>query len=153
MAGEGADGTTTTEGNADPDRTAGQRAATPGPGEASAGIPAGAAPSGAVAAGSVPEDAVDATTQAPGGPQSGEQTARVVPGQPPGPAVAPVPAPGAGPGVSAPAVSTAQAASPDDGIHQQDKEPGSDATTSSSGAWTALAVPGKPDGEVDTRAR
>ena len=153
MTHDGTDGTTVTEGNPDPDRTAGQAPATPGPGVASAGIPAGAEPSGAVSAGSVPEDAVDSTTDAPGGPQGGEQSARVVPGQPPGPAVPPVPAPGAGPGVTAPAVMAAQAASPEDGIHQQDKDPGSESTTTSSGAWTALAVPGKPDGEVDTRAR
>ena len=147
------DGTTMTDSTPDPDREAGQASATPGPGVASAGIPAGAAPSGAVSAGSVPEDGVDATTTTSGGPQSGEQTARVVPGQGPGPAVPPVPTPGAGIGVTSPGVQAAQAASPQDGIHAQDKAAGSDATTTSPGAWTATAVPGKPDGEVDTRAR
>ena len=147
------DGTTMTDSTPDPDRAAGQPSATPGPGVASAGVPAGAAPSGAVSAGSTPEDAVDGTTTTAGGPQAGEETARVVPGQPPGAAVPPVPTPGAGIGVTSPGVQTAQAASPEDGIDHQDKAAGSDATTTSSGAWTALAVPGKPDGEVDTRAR
>jgi hypothetical protein len=133
-------------------RPAGQPPATPGPGAASAGIPSGGAPSGAVSPGTVPEDGHDETATSPGGPQYGEQSARVVPGQPPGAAVPPVPAPGAV-GVTAPAVQASQAASPADGIHAQDKEPDSDASTSSPGSWTSLAVPGKPDGEVDTRAR
>jgi hypothetical protein len=147
------DGTTMTDSTPDPDRAAGQPSATPGPGAASAGIPSGAAPSGAVSAGSVPEDAVDESTATSGGPVAGEQSARVIPGQGAGPAVPPVPTPGAGVGVSTPEVQAAQAASPEDGIDHQDKAAGSDATTTSSGAWTALAVPGKPDGEVDTRAR
>jgi hypothetical protein len=38
-------------------------------------------------------------------------------------------------------------------VHAGDKAEGSDASISSPGAWTAAAVPGKPDGEVDTRSR
>lgn len=57
-------------------------------------------------------------------PAADEQAPRVVPGQP-----------------------------SEDGIDAQDKGPDSDATTTSPGAWTVLAVPGKPDGEVDTRPR
>ena len=133
---------------ADSDRPSHQAPAAPGPGVASAGTPSGAAPSGAVSAGSTPAD-----PQSTDASSSDEQEARVVPGQGPGPAVPPVPPPGAGVGVSTPEVKAAQAASPEDGIHQQDKAADSDATTTSSGAWTALAPPGKPDGEVDTRAR
>lgn len=137
---------------ADDGRPAGQPPATPGPGAASAGIPSGGSPSGATSAGTVPEDGRDESAGSPEGPQYGEQAARVVPGQGPGASVPPVPAPGAV-GVTAPAVSTSQAASPEDGIHAGEKEPGSDASVSSPGSWTSLAVPGKPDGEVDTRAR
>lgn len=142
----------TPTGTDDATRTSGLPPATPGPGGAAAGVPAGDAPSGAVEAGAVPQDGVDETSESPGGPQYGEQSARVVPGQPPGAAVPPVPAPGA-PGMSAPAVQAAQAARPEDDLHAQEKDAGSDATTSSPGAWTGLAVPGKPDGEVDTRSR
>ena len=125
-----------------------QAPATDGPGVASAGIPAGAAPSGAVSPGS----SGDEPAAAPAAP-SDEQAPRAVPGQGTGPVVPPVPTPGAGIGVSTPGVQVGQAASPEDGIDAQDKAPDSDATTTSPGAWTALAVPGKPDGEVDTRAR
>lgn len=141
-----------TQQHADDGRAAGQPPATPGPGAASAGIPSGGSPSAATGAGTVPEDGRDESAGSPEGPQYGEQSARVVPGQEPGPAVPPVPAPGAV-GVTAPAVQASQAASPEDGIHAQDKEPDSDASTSSPGSWTSLAVPGKPDGEVDTRSR
>lgn len=65
--------------------------------------------------------------------------------------VQPVPAPGHKDSSAGPGVRTAQGASPEDGIHQGDKEPGSDASITSAGAWTALAAPGAPDGEVDTR--
>ena len=41
---------------------------------------------------------------------------------------------------------------PEDGIHAGDKAPDSDASVTSPGAWTALAAPGAPDGEVDTRS-
>ena len=50
--------------------------------------------------------------------------------------VAPVPAPGSEDSSAGPGVRTAQGAEPDD---------------SSPGAWTALAAPGKPDGEVAPR--
>lgn len=66
-------------------------------------------------------------------------------------AVAPVPAPGHDDSSAGPGVRTAQGASPEDGIHAGDKDEGSDSSVSSPGAWTALAAPGKPDGEVDTR--
>ena len=66
--------------------------------------------------------------------------------------VAPVPAPGHPDSSAGPGVRTAQGASPEDGVHAGDKDAGSDASVSSPGAWTALAAPGKPDGEVDTRA-
>jgi hypothetical protein len=65
--------------------------------------------------------------------------------------VQPVPAPGDKDSSAGPGVRTAQGASPEDGIHHADKAPGSDASVTSSGAWTALAAPGSPDGEVDTR--
>ncbi len=66
-------------------------------------------------------------------------------------AVAPVPAPGHDDSSAGPGVRTAQGASPEDGVHAGDKAEGSDSSVSSPGAWTALAAPGKPDGEVDTR--
>ncbi len=62
-----------------------------------------------------------------------------------------VPAPGHRDSSAGPGVRTAQGASPEDGITQADKAPGSDASVTSAGAWTALAAPGHPDGEVDTR--
>jgi hypothetical protein len=87
------------------------------------------------------------------GPQVSDDGAHAVPGQPPGTPVQPVPAPGAAPGVSAPAVHASQGPAPEDGVHAAEKTPGSDASISSPGAWSSLAVPGKPDGEVDTRSR
>ena len=65
--------------------------------------------------------------------------------------VQPVPAPGHRDSSAGPGVRTAQGASPEDGIVQEDKAPGSDASVTSAGAWTAIAAPGAPDGEVDTR--
>ena len=64
-----------------------------------------------------------------------------------------VPAPGSPDSSAGAGVRVAQGASPEDGIDAGDKASGSDASVSSPGAWTALAVPGKPDGEVDTRSR
>ena len=66
--------------------------------------------------------------------------------------VSAVPAPGSSDSSAGPGVRTAQGASPEDGIVQGDKAPGSDASVTSAGAWTALAAPGRPDGEVDTRS-
>jgi hypothetical protein len=139
--------------NEDQDSTAAQAPATAGPGAASAGIPSGGGPSGAVEAGHVPEDARDEQVAVERGPASGGESAQAVPGQPPVPQVPPVPVPGAAPGTSVPGVQAAQASSPEDGVVGGEKAPGSDASVSSPGAWTALAVPGKPDGEVDTRSR
>lgn len=82
----------------------------------------------------------------------GSGPAQAVPGQPPGSPVSPVPSPGEAPGTATPGVQAAQGASPQDGVHAGDKAEDSDAATSSPGAWTALAPPGKPDGEVDTRS-
>lgn len=87
-----------------------------------------------------------------GYPHGGDpSSAHPTPGQP-GAQAPPVPAPGMAPGTTTPGVQTAQGASPQDGIHADDKAAGSDASTTSPGAWTALAPPGKPDGEVDTRS-
>jgi hypothetical protein len=80
-----------------------------------------------------------------------DQTA--VPGRAPEGAGSPVPATGGTPGSSTPGVLAAQGPSPDDGISAGDQAEGSDASVTSPGAWTAAAVPGKPDGEVDTRRR
>ncbi len=63
-----------------------------------------------------------------------------------------VPAPGHADSSAGAGVRTAQGESPEDGIHAGDKKPDSDASVTSPGAWTALAAPGKPDGEVDTRS-
>ncbi len=68
------------------------------------------------------------------------------------PDVQAVPAPGHADSSAGPGVRKAQGASPEDGITAGDKAPGSDASVSSPGAWTALAAPGAPDGEVDTRS-
>jgi len=88
----------------------------------------------------------------PGGGSANPVTPGQAVGQPGSQGVQPVPTPGA-PGSSAgPGVRTAQAASPEDGIAQGDKAPDSDSSITSSGAWTALAAPGAPDGEVDTRS-
>lgn len=85
-----------------------------------------------------------------GDPQQ-EPATPVTPGQDADDPVAPVPAPG-DPGSSAGAgVRAAQGPSPQDGIPAGEKAPDSDASVSSPGAWTAVAAPGKPDGEVDTR--
>ena len=78
-------------------------------------------------------------------------TGAVPPGQDPAAPVAPVPAPGDPEGSAAPGVRTAQGASPEDGVHAGEKAEGSDSSVTSPGAWTAIAAPGKPDGEVDTR--
>lgn len=75
----------------------------------------------------------------------------VTPAQDPAAPVAPVPAPGHADSSAGPGVRVAQGASPEDGVHAGEKEEGSDASVSSPGAWTAIAAPGKPDGEVDTR--
>jgi hypothetical protein len=131
--------------------TAAQAPATGGPGAAAAGVPAGGAPSGAVEAGHLPEDARDDRVPVDRGPEG--DGARAVPGQAPTSQAPPVPVPGAAAGTSVPGVQAAQGPSPEDGIHAGDKAAGSDASVSSPGAWTALAVPGKPDGEVDTRSR
>jgi hypothetical protein len=136
-----------------PQDEAAQSPATGGPGAAAAGVPSGGAPSGDSAPGTVPEDARDDRVATDRGPQAGGDGARAVPGQPPGPAVPPVPVPGDAPGVALPGVQASQAASPQDGIHAGDKDADSDASVSSPGAWTAIAAPGKPDGEVDTRSR
>ena len=85
----------------------------------------------------------DSSTQAEANP--------VTPAQDTDAPVAPVPAPGHEDSSAGTGVRTAQAASPEDGIHGADQGEGSDASISSPGAWTALAAPGKPDGEVDTR--
>ena len=81
-----------------------------------------------------------------------DQPDPVQPGQDPDTPVAPVPAPGHADSSAGPGVRTAQGASPEDGVHAGDKAPGSDSAVSSPGAWTAIAAPGKPDGETDTRA-
>ena len=76
----------------------------------------------------------------------------VQPGQESDAPVAAVPAPGHADSSAGAGVRTAQGASPEDGVHAGEKAEGSDASVSSPGAWTAVAAPGKPDGEVDTRA-
>ena len=73
------------------------------------------------------------------------------PGQAGSAGVQAVPSPGSSNSSAGPGVRTAQGASPKDGIHAGDKAPGSDASVTSPGAWTARAAPGAPDGEVDTR--
>ena len=113
---------------------------------ASAGTPNGRSPSGATSPGVTPADA-----GASPGPD--EQADTQVPGQAPGSAQSPVPSPGDVAGASLPAVAAGQGASPETGIHQGEKAPGSDAATASPGAYVALAPQGHPDGEVDTRAR
>lgn len=118
---------------------------------ASAGTQNGRSPSGATSPGTTPADAGPADAEPAGAdaaPPEGQ-----VPGQQPGAAVSPVPSPGDVPGASVPRVAAAEGASPADGIHQGDKEPGSDSSVASPGAYVALAAQGHPDGEVDTRAR
>jgi hypothetical protein len=114
---------------------------------ASAGTPGGRAPSGATSPGTTPADA------APESGNGNELDETQVPGQLPGTDASPVPSPGDVPGASLPAVAAGQGPSPETGIDQGDKAPGSDATTASPGAYVALSPPGHPDGEVDTRAR
>ena len=97
----------------------------------------------------MPDDAQKTTTEQ-AGTDGGANP--VQPAQDPDAPVAAVPAPGHADSSAGPGVRTAQGASPEDGIHAGDKAEGSDASVSSPGAWTALAAPGKPDGEVDTRA-
>ncbi|HEU0102738.1 MAG TPA: hypothetical protein VFR07_10510 [Mycobacteriales bacterium] len=116
---------------------------TPG---SSAGTVHGRSPSGATSPGTTPADA------APTDVDEGQPDTQV-PGQEPGSAASPVPSPGDVPGASLPAVAAGQGASPATGIDQGEKSEGSDATTASPGAFVALAPPGHPDGEVDTRAR
>ena len=100
----------------------------------------------------MPEDRTHTTV-----PQAGSDAEAnpVNPAQGPGQAgsagVQSVPAPGHPDSSAGPGVRTAQGASPEDGVHAGEKSPGSDASVSSPGAWTALAAPGHPDGEVDTR--
>lgn len=70
------------------------------------------------------------------------------------PSEPPVPAPGHADSSAGPGVRTAQGARPEDGSHDDDADgmvEGGDSAAGSPGAWTALAAPGKPDGEVDTR--
>ena len=100
----------------------------------------------------MPEDREATTAQQAG---SDGEANPVTPAQGPGQAgsagVQPVPAPGHADSSAGPGVRAAQGASPEDGISQADKSSGSDASVTSPGAWTALAAPGHPDGEVDTR--
>lgn len=115
---------------------------------AAAGIPNGRSPSGATSPGAAPSDA---TPDGPD-PAAQEQPPTQVPGQAPGSAVQPVPSPGDVLGASLPAVAAGQGASPATGIVEGESE-GSDSAVASPGAYVALAPPGHPDGEVDTRAR
>lgn len=96
--------------------------------------------------GEVAVDPADEGTAAP-------DREHAVPGQLPGDPVQPVPSPGTPAGTVTPGVEAAQGPSPQDGIHAGTKDEGSDASVASPGAFTALAPPGKPDGEVDTRSR
>lgn len=68
------------------------------------------------------------------------------------PVPAPVPAPGHADSSAGAGVRRAQGASPENGVHASGKDEGSDSSVTSSAAWTAIAAPGKPDGEVDTRS-
>lgn len=115
------------------------------PSQAAAGIPNGRSPSGATSSGT------SAADEAPAGGH--EQGPSQVPGQLPGEAVSPVPSPGDVPGASLPAVAAGEGPSPEDGISEGEKAPGSDAATASPGSYVALSPPGHPDGEVDTRMR
>ena len=114
---------------------------------AAAGTPNGRSPSGATSPGTSPADA------APASGDGNELDEAQVPGQAPGTAVSPVPSPGDVPGASLPAVAASQGPSPDTGIDQGHKAPGSDSSVASPGAYVALSPPGHPDGEVDTRMR
>ncbi len=120
------------------------------PGAASAGMPGGRAPSGATSSGVTPDDVADRPASDAVDDTAGPE--QHVAGQAAGSA-SPVPSPGDVPGAGVPAVSVAQGASPEDGIHAGEKAPGSDASITSPAAAVALAVPGHPDGEVDTRTQ
>lgn len=96
----------------------------------------------------MPDDAAQTT---PASSDADPGATPVTPAQDPAAPVAAVPAPGHEDSSAGPGVRTAQGASPQDGVHAGEKSEGSDASVSSPGAWTALAAPGKPDGEVDTR--
>lgn len=98
----------------------------------------------------MPEDR-DATTPADAGVENPVDSAQG-PGQAGQDMVQSVPSPGHADSSAGPGVRAAQGASPEDGIAAADKSEGSDASVTSPGAWTALAAPGKPDGEVDTRS-
>ena len=98
----------------------------------------------------MPNDAEN-TTADPADSSGDPQTRPVQPGQDPEVPVAAVPAPGHADSSAGPGVRTAQGASPEDGVVAGEKGEDSDASVSSPGAWTAIAAPGKPDGEVDTR--
>jgi hypothetical protein len=97
----------------------------------------------------MPDDAARTT---PDTSSSDADANPVTPAQDAAAPVAPVPAPGSVDSSAGAGVRTAQGASAEDGIHPGNKSEGSDASVSSPGAWTALAAPGKPDGEVDTRS-
>lgn len=97
----------------------------------------------------MPTDAEKTTVQSS---ESDGDANPVQPAQDPAAPVAAVPAPGHADSSAGPGVRTAQAASPEDGVHAGEKDEDSDASISSPGAWTALAAPGQPDGEVDTRS-
>ncbi len=111
-----------------------------------------AGPGVRTAQGASPEDGIHQGDKAPGSDaEANPVTSAQGVGQAGSQGVQPVPAPGHSDSSAGPGVRTAQGASPEDGIHQGDKAPGSDASVTSAGAWTALAAPGHPDGEVDTR--
>ena len=104
----------------------------------------------------MPEDREHTTVEQAGSDAGGDGGANpVTPAQGVGQAgsqgVQPVPAPGHRDSSAGAGVRTAQGASPEDGITQEDEAPDSDASVTSPGAWTAIAAPGAPDGEVDTR--
>jgi hypothetical protein len=100
----------------------------------------------------VPEDRESTTVEQAGSDGSANPVSSARgPGQAGHDAVLPVPTPGHPDSSAGPGVRAAQGASPEDGISAADKSEGSDASVSSPGSWTALAAPGKPDGEVDTR--
>ena len=100
----------------------------------------------------MPEDREHTTVaQAGSDSEANPVTSAQGPGQAGSQGVQAVPAPGHPDSSAGPGVRAAQGASPEDGIHAGDKDAGSDASVSSPGAWTAIAAPGHPDGEVDTR--
>jgi len=100
----------------------------------------------------VPEDRQSTTVEQAGHDGGANPvTSAQGPGQSGRDGVLPVPAPGHADSSAGPGVRAGQGASPENGIHAADKSPGSDASVTSPGSWTALAAPGKPDGEVDTR--